>query len=66
MRKWGVIVSACYVLIVVGLLVPGLVYIVGWRSWHEYLRGVADIYQAWVLYLPIAIVVFGQSLLLFV
>jgi hypothetical protein len=59
MRKWGAVITIAYVLIVVGLLLPGATFLVGA---HGSLWGV---YKAWIVWIPIGIVVAGQALLLF-
>jgi hypothetical protein len=66
MRKWGTVVSIFYALIVLGLLVPGAVFLVGDQFfWPGLYEGVRDAYKAWLLWIPIAVVLSGQTLLLF-
>jgi hypothetical protein len=66
MRKWGTVVSIFYALIVLGLLVPGAVFLVGDHFfWPGFYEGVRDAYKEWLLWIPIAVVLSGQTLLLF-
>ncbi len=68
MRKWGVLISGAYALIVLVLLVPGARLIVGLGfppNWVEFYADVTGIYQEWIAWIPIAIVLSGQALLLF-
>ncbi len=65
MRKWGILVSVFYAMIVLGLLVPAGVLLVGPDWWSNFLDGLLATYRAWVLWIPIAIVLGGQALLLF-
>jgi hypothetical protein len=66
MRKWGIIVSIFYALIVLGLLVPGAVCLVGDHFlWPDLFGGVRNAYKEWLSWIPIAVVLSGQTLLLF-
>jgi len=67
MRKWGVIVSLLYALIVVVLLVPGMAILAGYStpSSAGFLKDMRDLFAVGIVWLPIAIVVIGQILLLF-
>jgi hypothetical protein len=60
MRKWGAVITLFYALIVLLLLVPGAVLIV-----QGNLIGFLGVYAVWVTWIPIAIVIAGQALLLF-
>jgi len=71
MRRWGVVISAVYALAVVGVLVPGAVFISGgsdststW-SWGRFLRDLGSSYGSWLLWILIAVLLAGQVLLLF-
>jgi hypothetical protein len=67
MRRWGILVTAFYALIVIVLLVPAFVFLAGDDSflsqahWND-VKQVLSYWPSWVL---IAILVFGQALLLF-
>jgi hypothetical protein len=67
MRKWGAVVSAFYALIVLVLLVPGAVFLAGgsYSHWPGFYEGVRGTYKYWVSWIPIAVVLSGQVLLLF-
>ena len=66
MRKWDTVVSIYYALIVFALLVPGAVFLVGDNFfWPGLYEGVREAYKAWLLWIPIAAVLSGQTLLLF-
>lgn len=67
MRKWGIVVSIFYVLIVLCLLVPGAVFLVGgsYSQWPGFYWAVRNAYKEWSLWILIAVVLCGQILLLF-
>ncbi len=68
MRKWGVLISGAYALIVLVLLVPGTRLIIDPGdppNWVELYAFVTELYQMWIAWIPIAIVLSGQALLLF-
>jgi len=69
MRRWGLIMSAAYALIVIGVLVPGAVLISGgsnttW-SWGNFSSDLGDTYKEWLTWVPIVMVLAGQWVLLF-
>ncbi len=68
MRKWGILVSTFYALILLALIVPGAILLAGadHHSWREFFGSVNEAYGDWVLRLLIAIVLASQALLLFV
>jgi hypothetical protein len=59
MRKWGVVITIAYVLIILFLLVPGAAFLI---KGHV---GFLAPYTEWITWIPIGIVVVGQALLLF-
>ena len=62
MRKWGILITAFYALILVILIIPGfLVMSDGW-SWSTIL----DIYSHWLPWVCIGILIGGQAALLLV
>jgi len=62
MRKWGIIITAFYALILVILIIPGLLVMSGVWSWSAIL----DIYSHWLPWLCIGILIGGQAALLLV
>lgn len=65
MRKWGVLVSIIYALIVLGLLTPMAVLLAGPSNLREFSQGILATYREWLAWVPIVIVLGGQALLLF-
>jgi hypothetical protein len=67
MRKWGIIVSLLYALIVVALLLPGLAALSGYStpSSPSFLSDMRDALALWMVWVPIGILVCGQVVLLF-
>lgn len=61
MRNWGIVVTAFYMIVVAGLLIPGAYFVAGQLSWG----GLAGVYAEWTVWLGVALVVGGQALLLF-
>lgn len=62
MRKWGIIITAFYALILVILIIPGLLVMWGERSWSAIL----GIYSHWLPWVCIGILIGGQAALLLV
>jgi hypothetical protein len=58
MRKWGIIITACYALILVILIIPGLSATWGFS--------ILDIYSHWLPWVWIGILIGGQAALLLV
>jgi len=67
MRKWGIVISIFYALILLGLIVPAAVLISGFKAdrWWEFPRGVLEIYQDWLFWTPAGAILASQALLLF-
>jgi hypothetical protein len=67
MRKWGVLISMFYALVVLGLLFPAGLLLVAPKSiaWSDFLEALANTYKAWVFWIPTVAVLSGQALLLF-
>jgi hypothetical protein len=68
MRKWGVLISVFYALIVLALLVPVSVFLIGSdysASLSGFLGGLKDVSREWVVWVMVLVVLSGQGLLLF-
>ncbi len=63
MRKWGIVITVCYALIVAGLLLPAL-FILAFEFWPDWSE-LSDLYTSWVMWTWIVIPVGGAALLLF-
>lgn len=62
MRKWGIVISIFYALIVLGLIVPGAVFLAGPDFGDHALR---DTYGEWLVWVEVLVVLSAQALLLF-
>jgi len=67
MRKWGIIISVSYALILLGLLLPafGLIAEDKFYGWARFFKDWGEIWQAWEVWTTVAILLAGQALLLF-
>jgi hypothetical protein len=67
MRKWGIVITLVYALIVVGLLVPVFVTLLGGHSFlsPSFCNTMREACGWWGLWLPVAVVLAGQGILLF-
>jgi hypothetical protein len=66
MRKWGIAISAFYVLILLGLILPAFVFFVqGPPTIGSFRQGLLKAYQSVVFWVPLVIFISGQALLLF-
>jgi hypothetical protein len=68
MRKWGIVISVFYALIVGFLLVPAFFLIAGNIAepvWKTFATGLTSVLQQWLGWILIAAVLAGQALLLF-
>lgn len=63
MRNWGIAVTVFYALAVLGFLVPGSVLLAG--PDYADLGHVFQVFELWLWWVPIGIVVSGQAFLLF-
>jgi hypothetical protein len=66
MRKWGVVITLFYALIIVILLIPGVLLLVGGFSGSaDFYTQLKQGYATWGTWIPVGILVCGQALLLF-
>ncbi len=67
MRKWGIVISLVYAVIVLGLLVPAGMIFAGDKSplYLVFSRDLLGVYAEWLVWVPIAAVLAGQAILLF-
>ena len=68
MRRWGVVITVCYFLILLFLLLP-LSFLLAWgppASLTRVLRGIPEPLRQWELWAPIIALTVGQALLLFI
>lgn len=66
MRKWGIVISVFYAVIVLGLLAPAAIPLAGGvKSVQEFLLDARHIYVEWLAWIPIVALLGGQILLLF-
>jgi hypothetical protein len=66
MRKWGLVITFCYALILLVLLLPMAVALVGSHLSPSYLwQGIMEACHQWRVWIPLGIFLSGQALLLF-
>jgi hypothetical protein len=67
MRKWGIVICVFYALILLGLIVPAVVFFSGakLKGWSGFLSGVRDTYQELFFWVPAGAILASQALLLF-
>ncbi len=67
MRKWGIVISVFYALILLGLIVPGSMFIFGGElsKWSGLSRALKVAYTDWAFWILVGAVLGGQMLLLF-
>jgi len=67
MRKWGVVISAFYALILVALLVPCCLLLGQdqFNGWPRFLHDLMEGYTYWQLWIPLGVLLAAQALLLF-
>ncbi|HKW89471.1 MAG TPA: hypothetical protein VJN21_12020 [Candidatus Acidoferrales bacterium] len=64
MRKWGIVVTVCYFLILIVFLLPAALTLI--RGDTPFMKEIADYLTHWQTWATFAVVVGGQALLLFV
>jgi hypothetical protein len=66
MRKWGIVISVFYAVIVLGVLVPAGIVLAGDTSLLNvfFSKVLPDVYGEWLVWVPIAAVLAGQAILL--
>jgi len=65
MRKWSLVVSLFYAAAVIVLLIPFAVALVGnWKTARELHSHILETYSYWATWICVAVLVFGQVLLL--
>jgi hypothetical protein len=67
MRRWGIVITLVYALIVLGLLVPIFVILFGGHGplSPDFYKAMREVCGWWGLWLPVAVVLAGQAILLF-
>ena len=66
MKRWGVLITAFYVVVTLLLFAPGFIALVSkWHSVGHVLRESLQVYQEWFIWLWVGIFAGGQALLLF-
>jgi hypothetical protein len=67
MRKWGVVLSLFYAVIVLGLIIPAASLLMEYHSplSREFFDGLKDIYGVWITWFAAAILIAGEAILLF-
>jgi hypothetical protein len=65
MRKWGIVITVCYALILLGLILPTAVFIVEPPSnVGSFSQDLLETYHSWLVWIPFGIFISGQVLLL--
>jgi hypothetical protein len=67
MRGWGIVISVFYALILLGLIVPGSMFIAGGdlSKWPGLIRGMKDTYTDLTFWILAGAILASQALLLF-
>ena len=67
MRKWGIVISISYALILLGLILPGFVVLADPHSGGPgFWRTLSEAFQSPIVWIPLAIFLCGQVILVFV
>ncbi|MGB9435004.1 MAG: hypothetical protein WBQ89_22355 [Candidatus Acidiferrum sp.] len=67
MRKWGILISFFYALILLGLIVPTVILFSGrdFDNWTKFFGSVRGTYQDWLFWVPAGAILLSQIFLLF-
>ncbi len=67
MRKWGIVISVFYALILLGLIGPAGFFLTGvkFNDWSDFLGGALATYKEWLFWVPAVALLASQALLLF-
>ena len=65
MRRWGLLITGAYVVILLCVIVPAGVLLAGPASGAEFISGLADTFKQWMSWFLIGVLVIGQASLLF-
>ncbi len=65
MRKWGIVISVFYAVIVVGLLAPAGLRLAMAGSDAPFFKTLGDMYTEWLVWAAIVALIGGQAILLF-
>ena len=67
MRKWGILITTFYVLILLVLIIPVSFFLMGdeLSKWSGLTRAIEDAYTSWLFWTPVGVVIASQALLLF-
>jgi hypothetical protein len=66
MRKWGIVISVFYALILLSFILPGFVFFSELPTDHgEFWQTIVEGYQSWFVWIPVGIFLAAQALLLF-
>jgi hypothetical protein len=67
MRKWGIVISVFYALILLGLIVPAVILFSGrdTDNWAKFFGSVRETYQDWFFWVPAVAILLSQAFLLF-
>jgi hypothetical protein len=67
MRKWGIVISVFYALILLGFIVPmaGFLFGVQYSNFSDIVKDLLDTYRHWFFWVPAGAILASQILLLF-